>query len=191
MDTTPKVLHMVGQANFAKPVVAAANAGACTIVTDVSISTLTLGALTVAAQPDCPRTMRAVVTDANATITGGTVTIVGQDQNGDNISDVIAITGAGSFDGAKAFAKVVSATWALTGGTVTTTDDKVAIGYGPALGLQAPIGAKYDRLIKGVFDGLDDLGTFSKTYGLYTPAGTMNGAKTVVVSFLYKLLLSW
>jgi hypothetical protein len=41
-------------------------------------------------------------------------------------------------------------------------------------------------LVKGTFDGADDLGTFSKTYGIYTPAGTMNGAKAVEVSFLYK-----
>jgi hypothetical protein len=180
---------LVGHASFAKPIVAAANASACAIVTEVSISTLTAGALTIAAQLDYPRNLKVVLTDANATITGATVTIVGMDQNGIGITDVVTFTGAGSQYTVKAFAKVVSATWALVSGTVTTTDDTIAVGAGPALGLVAAPGAVYDRKIKSSFDGGDEAGTFSTTYGLYTPTGTMNGAKAVEVDFLYKLPL--
>lgn len=186
-----QVMALVGNASFALPVVANANAGACTIVSDVSISTLTAGALTIAAQPDYPRTLRVVITDANGTITGGTVTIVGLDQNGVGITDIITVTGAGTFEGAKAFSKVTSATWALTGGTVTTTSDKVAVGVSGKLGLPAAPHAKYKRLIKGTFNGADDLGTFSATYGLYTPAGTMDGAKAVEVQYLFEIGEKW
>lgn len=179
-------LDKTGFATFVKPIVAAANAAACTYVTDVALSGLTAGALTIAAQPGYPRTIRGILTDANASITGGTVTIFGLDQNGEGISDVLTFTAAGTVNGVKAFSKITSATWALTGGTVTASDDKIALGAGPALGLRAAPEAIYDRLIKGTFDGADDLGTFSKTYGLYTPAGTMNGAKAVEVLFSYK-----
>lgn len=187
----PKILQLVGLASFAKPAVAAAAAGNCTLVTDVSISTLSAGVMTIAAQNDYPRTVRGILTDANGSITGATVTVVGFDQNGVAITDTLTFTAAGTVDGVKAFAKVTSATWALTGGTVTDTDDKIALGYGPALGLSAAPGAIYDRKVKSAFDGGDEAGTFSTTYGLYTPTGTMNGAKAVEVLFLYKLPLKW
>ncbi|MCK9599829.1 MAG: hypothetical protein M0R06_12370 [Sphaerochaeta sp.] len=185
----PEILNIVGHMSAVKPAVAAATAGACSLVADVAISTLSAGVLTIAAQNDYPRTVRGILTDANASITGATVTIFGLDQNGEGISDVLTFTGAGTVDGVKAFSKITSATWALTAGTVTTTDDTIALGYGPALGLPAAPGVVYDRLIKGTFDGGDEAGTFSSTYGLYTPAGTMDGAKAVEVDFLYKIFL--
>lgn len=190
MDGISKRLALIGHGNFEKPIVAAANAGGCAVVTDVSISTLTDGVLTIAAQMDYPRTVRGYMTDANGSITSGTVTVVGVDQNGVGVTDILTFTANGvAVNGVKAFSKITSATWALGSGTVTATDDKIAIGAGPALGLPAAPNATYDRLVKGVFDGGDESGTFSKTYGLYTPAGTMNGAKNVSVDFLYTLPL--
>jgi len=189
MDKEKGVIKRTGFMTFAKPVVANANAGACTIVTDVALDTLSAGVLTIAAQPDYPRTLRIVLTDAATTDLTGTVTVVGQDQNGVGISEVFTVStpaASTTVNGTKAFSKVTSATWALLTGTVTASNDKVAVGVGPALGLPASPGAEYERLVKGTFDGADDLGTFSKTYGIYTPAGTMNGAKAVEVSFLYK-----
>lgn len=191
LGKVPEVLQLVGRSDFLKPVVANVNAGACTIVTDVSISTLTAGVLTIAAQPDYPRTLRAILTDANGSITGATVTIVGMDQNGEGITDVLTFTGAGTVEGTKAFSKVTSATWALTSGTVTATDDKIAVGVSGKLGLTSAPGAKIIRLIKATFDGGDEAGTLSATYGLYTPAGTMNGAKAVSVQYLYEVGLKW
>jgi len=190
MDKEKGWIKLAGFMKFGKPVVANANAGACTIVTDVALDTLTAGALTIAAQPDYPRTARVVLTDAATTDLTGYVTVVGVDQNGVGISDVLTIStpaASTTVDGVKAFAKITSATWTKVLGTVTATNDKVAVGVGPALGLPAAPDAIYDKLIKGTFDGADDLGTFSKTYGLYTPAGTMNGAKAVEVSYNYKI----
>jgi hypothetical protein len=188
MDTKKGWLDLTGFATFAKPIVAeAADSGA--YVTAVALSSLTLGAFTIAAQPDYPRTVRGYLTDANATITNGTVTIVGLDQNGVGISDVLTFTAAGAQTTVKAFSKIVSATWALVSGTVTGTSDTISLGAGASLGLPAAPGALYGRLIKGTFDGADDLGTFSSTYGLYVPAGTMDGAKAVEVLYTYKLKL--
>lgn len=191
LDKNQKSLLLTGKSTFAIPAVAAANAGAAKIVTDVSISTLTAGVLTIAAQPDYARTLKCILTDANASITGATVTIVGVDQNGVGITEVVTFTGAGNQYTSNAFSKVVSATWALTGGTVTTTDDKIAIGYGTKLGLIAAPGAKYRRLIKAEFNGGDEAGTFDKTYGVYTPAGTLDGKKALEVTYLYELGQNW
>ena len=189
MDKVKGYLDRVGFMQFLKPVVANANAGACTIVTDVAISTLTGGALTIAAQPDYPRTMKIVLTDAATTDLTGTVTIVGIDQNGVGISDVLSVTAAAAstaVNGVKAFAHVTGATWATVSGTVTASNDKIAVGVGPALGLPGAPNCIYEGLVKGTFDGADEAGTFNATYGTYTPAGTMNGAKEVAVTYRYK-----
>ena len=186
MDTKKGFLDKVGFVSFAKPIVAeAADSGA--YVTAVALSGLTAGALTIAAQPDYARTVRGYLTDANATITNGTVTIVGIDQNGNGISDVLTFTAAGAQTSVKAFAHITSATWALVTGTVTGTSDTISLGAGASLGLPAGVGAIYERLVKAAFDGGDDAGTLSTTYGLYVPAGTMNGAKAVEVTFKYKM----
>jgi hypothetical protein len=186
MDQKKGWIEMIGKATFVKPIVAeAADSGA--IVTSVALDTLSAGVLTIAAQPGYARTLRCYLTDANASITGATVTIVGLDQNGVGISDVVTFVAAGAQTTVKAFSKVISATWALVSGTVTGTSDTLSIGVGASLGLPAAPGAIYDRLVKGTFDGADDLGTFSAAYGLYVPAGTMNGAKAVEVTYLYKV----
>ncbi len=184
-DKVQKRIQLVGQFNGAPNVAVTDTSG--TYVTTVAISGLTAGALTIAAQPDYPRTVSAFLTDANGTITGATVTVVGIDQNGVGITDVLTITAAGAKNGAKAFAKITSATWALVSGTVTASSDTIALGAGPAIGLPAAPGATYDRLIKAAFDDADDLGTFSATYGLYTPAGTMDDAKHLEVTFLFSV----
>lgn len=188
MDKKSKFIALVGQFN-GEPCVAAAATGNCPYVTTAVISDIAAGgALTVAAQPDYPRTLRVHLVNAAGTNLVGTVTVVGIDQNGNGITDIIIFSGAThSVDGVKAFAKITSATYALTSGTVTTTDDTIALGPGPAIGLPAAPGAIYDRLIKAAFDDADDLGTFSKTYGIYTPAGTMDDAKHLEVLFLFEL----
>ncbi|MFA6972684.1 MAG: hypothetical protein WC208_14975 [Gallionella sp.] len=186
MDKIKGFIQMTGRASFALPAVAeAADSG--TIVASAAISGLTAGVMTVAAQPDYPRTLRGYLTDANATITNGTLTIVGLDQNGIGISDILTFTAAGAQTTVKAFAKVVSVTWALVTGTVTTTSDTMSLGYGASLGLPACNGAIYEKLVKAEFNGSNDAGTLSTTYGLYVPAGTLDGAKPLEVTFNYKI----
>jgi len=186
MDKVKGWLSLTGRASFAIPAVEeAADSG--TIVSSVAISGLTAGALTIAAQPDYPRTLRGYLTDANASITNGTVTFVGTDQNGVGISDTLTFTAAGAQTTVKAFAHVTAATWALVSGTVTGSSDTISVGYGASLGLPAAPNCIYDKLVKAEFNGADEAGSFSATYGLYNPAGTMDGAKAVEVTFNYKI----
>jgi hypothetical protein len=173
---------------YSEPIVQAANSGACAIVTAAAISGLTAGALTIAlAEPDYPRNMVCYLVDANASITAGTVTIYGLDQNGEAVSDVIAITGTTVMSGVRAFSKVTAAVWALVSGTVTTTDDTIAIGVGNKLGLPAGPGAVYEEMLNRTFDGDADAGTFNKTYGTYLPAGTLNGAKEIDLTYRFRV----
>lgn len=185
-------LKLMGYAHYAQPIVQAANSGACAIVTAVGISTLTAGALTIALpKPDYPRNMVCYLVDANASITAGTVTIYGLDQNGVATSEVIAITATTVMSGVVAFSQVTAAVWALVSGTVTGGGtDTIAIGVGNKLGLPAGPGAVYEAYLNSSFDGDADAGTLNTTYGTYLPAGTMNGAKPMEVFYRYKLPLN-
>lgn len=185
MDRKPGRIILVGQFNGEPEVKVTDTAG--TLVTTVALSSLTAGALTIAAQPDYPRTIVGFLTDANTSITGGTLTITGLDQNGEGITDILTFTAAGAKDGVKAFSKITSATWALTGGTVTTTDDTIALGFGQAIGLPSAPGATIDRLITSIFDDAPEAGTFNATYGTYIPAGTMNGVKHLELTYLFSV----
>lgn len=187
MDVTKGYITMVGRATFAKPGVEVTDTNG-TLVTTVALSTLTGGVMTVAvAKPDYPRTLMGFLTDANASISNGTVTLVGVDQNGNGITDTLTFTAAGAQNSVKAFAVLLSATWTLVTGTVTGGSDTMAIGFGPALGLPATVDAVYDKLLHATFDGGNETGTFNATYGTYNPSGTMNAAKAVEVQYLYKI----
>lgn len=194
MDKEKGFITLTGFLSVAKPAAADANSGAATIIAEVDANTISGyttaagGALTIAAQPDYPRNMILWITDANSTVTGGTVTVTGQDQNGDPIEEDFTIpgTGSGSVTGTKAFSYVRGALIKSVTGTAGA-GDKVALGTGAAFGCPGAPNCKYIRDIKSTFDGADEAGTFSKTYGLYTPAGTPNGAKAIEVLYLYKI----
>jgi hypothetical protein len=182
-DRKSKRISLVGQFHGAPEVAVTDTNG--TIVTTVAISDLIAGELTIAAQPDYPRTIMAFLTDANASITGATVTVYGLDQNGNAISDVLTFTAAGAVNSVKAFSKVIRAVWALVSGTVTTTSDTIALGFGPGIGCPAGLDAEYGEMICSSFDDDAESGTFSKTYGTYVPAGTLNGAKLLDLFYTF------
>lgn len=92
------------------------------------------GALTVAAQPDVPRNLTAVLTDANASITAGLLTLTGLDAQGRVVSEVMDITAGLSWVGTKIFAKVTSAVISGTAGTPAAGTDVVKVGVGNVIG---------------------------------------------------------
>jgi len=87
--------------------------------------------------PDYPRTLQIKVTDANSSITAGTITVVGVDQNGVTQTEVIE-PGSGNwndtFDTTHAYCTVTSITVAdLAGHDVGV--DKIEVGVGDMFGL--------------------------------------------------------
>jgi hypothetical protein len=181
MDRKPGYISLVGRFS-GQPEVAVTDTNG-TIVTTVDMTALTT--MTIAAQPDYPRTVSAFVTNAAGDVIVGTVTIVGQDQNGEAQTEVIAITAAGANNGVKVFSYITSATFAKISGTLTGSSDTIALGFGSKIGLPSAPGAKIRRIISAQFDDAPDAGTFSDTYGTYVPAGTMDGGKHLEVSYLF------
>jgi len=141
------------------------------------------GALSVAAQPDVPRNVTVNVTDANASITGGTCTIVGTDHLGRAVTEVMDITDGLTFTGTKIFASVTSATIADTAGSAASGTDLITIGVGNVIGVPFDLTASTEvkhsylggtRLTATVTTGIS-------LSGVDASSGTYDGSKMLHV----------
>ena len=132
------------------------------------------------AQPDVPRVL---TVKGNAASVAGPVLLEGTDANGIPQSETLALNGATAVVGTKAFARVRRITLpprAAGGNTVS-------VGTGNALGLWHALSA--DVRLVTTFDGAADLGTLvcdptEVGKNLFTPAGTLDGAKKLRLIYL-------
>jgi len=144
----------------------------------------TVVALTIAAQPDCPRNITATLTDADNSVTG-LLTITGEDAQGRTVVETMAPNGAGggkTLVGTKIFAKVVSAV--ITLATGATTDDEVVIGVGDVIGI--PIDLSWTVSVTHTYLGGTRIASPTLTAGVSTSgvnvsASTYNGTKVLLV----------
>lgn len=99
------------------------------------------GACAIAAQPDVPRNLTALLVDANASILTGTLTITGIDWAGRTVQEVMTVAaGVGlAFTGTKIFARVDTAVITNTTGVVNAGADQLVIGVGNVIGLPVDI----------------------------------------------------
>lgn len=93
------------------------------------------GTLTIAVQPNTPCNLTVILTDANASITAGICTIVGEDPLGRVITEIMDMTAGLSWTGEKIFKTVTSATISGTTGVPATGTDVVTVGVGNVIGL--------------------------------------------------------
>lgn len=130
-------------------------------------------------QPDVPRTL---LVKGNAAGIAGDVLLEGVDANGRAISETIALNGSSAVVGTKAFARVQRVTLPAR----TASGNTVSVGTGNVLGLWHALGA--DVRLVTTFNGASDAGTLATDAdevckNLFTPAGTLDGAK--VLRILY------
>jgi hypothetical protein len=158
------------QARFSAPIAAEL----ISIVADVAMSNV---ALTIAAQPDYPRKLRVRITDADSSVSAGTVTIVGKDQNGTAVSEVVTLTGGTATKvTTKAYSHVTSATVASLAGN--TGSDHISIGVDTALGLPTGPGFTGFAVHKANAQNADEaVGTVDATAGTVVPTTAADGAK--------------
>ncbi len=130
--------------------------------------------------PDVPRVL---AIKGNAASCAGVVAIEGFDANGMPLTEEIALNGATAVVGVKAFARVrrvVLPARAASGNTVS-------VGTGNLLGLWHALAA--DVRLVTTFDGAADAGTLAidpavVAKNLFTPAGTLDGAKVLRIVYL-------
>jgi hypothetical protein len=149
------------------------------IVTSVNMKN---GAYTIAAQPDVARNATVTATAGDTGDTMGTVTVVGKDSAGKDISEVITPVAGSTVAGAKAFASISSVTgagWAID--AVEGTNDTITVGVGNLLGLPVALDATayvaFGVLGAAVFAAVATAdGTVAGTT-IDMSSGTYNGSK--------------
>lgn len=151
---------------------------------------LTATALTVAAQPgyttglnqpDVPRCVSIVGSQAGQ---NGVVTINGTDVSGVAISDSITSNATSTVNGVKAFKTITSIDLPARNGA----SDTIAVGVTNKLGLPHKLFNALMVLVK-LFNAATDAGTVAADgtdlcKNLYTPAGTLDGAKYVDLFYM-------
>jgi hypothetical protein len=136
----------------------------------------TPGAMASIVQPDYARNIVATLTDANASITSMTTTIVGTDLNGDAATEVLTHAAAGAQTGSVAFATITSITTAIVTGTAGA-GDTMDIGHGVKMGLLGQV--QSTSMVKMLEDetdtGIGDV-TVDTTYNTITFESAPNAA---------------
>ncbi len=141
-------------------------------------------------QPDVPRNLTITPTGTTADVASCTITVTGTDYNSHTISEDFAFlaTASTATTGAKAFKTVASVSFPpnCEGGGFGAT---WIVGTGSKLGLKHCM-ANAGDVFHANFNGASEtVGTVaanatSVSGNTYTPTGTMNGAKDVIVDFV-------
>lgn len=145
------------------------------------------GTLTIAAQPDVPRNVTVALTDANNSITDGTMTITGTNIHGTVVTETVTFTQAkAGFTGSRIFAVISSVEIADTDGTVGAGVDQLTVGIGNVIGLPSPISAS--AAVKHVYLGgtrvaSPTIATGAINSGVNVAAATYNGSKALDVYY--------
>ena len=146
------------------------------IVTTIDIAA---GAATLAAQPDCPRNLTFVLTDANDSVTA-TVVILGVDAVGRVVREDIQITlGVNkAWTGTKIFATVTSITVSALSGEAG--GDAWVVGIGNVIGTPIDLGVA-SEVVHAFVDGArvtpDAVAVGESTSGIDANGATYDGAK--------------
>jgi hypothetical protein len=169
-----------GHAHFSAPIAEEV----ISVVADVLIA---VGPLIVAAQPDFPRKLRVNITDADASITAGTVDLVGVGVDGAALSQSIPLTGGSQVVVTDdAYATLTSAT--ITGPAGHGAGDNIGIGVDSALGLPIPAGAANVAVNKTCVDSADEtVAGVDATARTVDPTSAPDAARDYDFYFSYEL----
>jgi len=142
------------------------------------------GAQVLAGQPDYPRKLQVDIVDADASVTAGTLDIVGVGAGGDAINESVDLTGGtATKDTTYAYATITSAT--IVGLAGATGADLVSVGVGSALGMPVPLAAASFAVAKTVVDAADEtVAGVDTTAKSINPTTAPNGAH--VYDFFYR-----
>lgn len=140
--------------------------------------TITTTSFTNANPPGLPVVVKSIFVEATGSdVTAVVSTVVGEDQFGDVVTDVITHTdssGTWTGEGVVAYQKLTSVVCVITGTTVSA--DTHIIGFGKKYGLTRKIDKASD-VVASTFNGAADAGTINIANSTYNIAGTPDAAK--------------
>jgi hypothetical protein len=140
------------------------------------------GSLTIAAQPDVPRNVTAVLVDANTSITAGVLTITGEDTAGRTIVETMTLPTL-TLTGTKLFAKIDSVVISGTAGSVDAGTDQLKVGVGNVIGTPSDLAASSEVLhvyLGGARQASPTVTTGVSLSGIDASAGTYDGSKLLL-----------
>jgi hypothetical protein len=153
------------------------------------------GALVIVAQPDVPRKLQIDIIDANASISAGTVDLVGVGARGQALTQSIPLTGGTqTVVTTDAYATLTSAT--VVGQVGAAAGDSISIGGTDALGLPAPslpvpsAFAVFKASVAATTDAAqvnEAVGTVDATAGTIDPTTACDGTKAFAFYYGYSL----
>jgi hypothetical protein len=174
---------------------AVAHSGCCRYVNPIAEEVVSIvanvamadGAQILAGQPDYPRKLRVDITDGDASVTAGIVTIVGVGADGSALSEAVDLTGGTAVKVTDdAFATVTSATISALAGE--TGADLIGIGVDSALGLPIPAAATSVAVNKTIVDSADEtVAGVDTTARTVDPTSAPDAAKDFDFYFSYEL----
>jgi len=173
-------LYLTGHAVYTAP--PAVNT---TFVAITNVTSLTQETVMTTLQVNHPVNAIVLMVDTTASLTGGTVSLVGRDQDGKPATEIFTYTGAGTYTGNVAWSYLSSIIFALTGTFTSAGDETVHVHTGTKFGLPVGQNGKLISVWKDVHAGtIGTVGVYDKTYATVVPASAP-GAGDHVQEFFY------
>jgi hypothetical protein len=126
--------------------------------------------------------------DTTPSLTGGTFTLVGRDQDGKPVCEVFTYVAAGAYTGDVAFSYITSIICNLTGTLTAPADETVAVATGTKFGLPVGMNGELVSVWKDVHDNaIGTVGVYNRTYGTVIPASAPNANHAQEFYYTYKV----
>jgi len=167
-----------------------APAPATALLAATNITTLTQSTALTTKQVSHPVNVTVTIVDTTASITGGTFTLIGRDQDGKPVSEVFTYTAAGVYTGNVAFSYIERIVFNLTGTFTGAGDETVAVATGTKYGLPVGQNGELVEVWKDVHEGASGtVGVYNRTYATVIPASAPNADHQQEFFYTYKVRL--
>ena len=185
MQTEKMKLLMTGHVCYSL-----ADPPATALVAATNILSLTQQTVMTTLQVGYPVNATVTIVDTTASLTGGTFSLIGKNQDGVPTTEVFTYTVPGAYTGNVAWSYLESILFALTGTLTGAGDETVAVATGTKFGLPVSPNGELVSVWKDVHAGNSGaVGVYNRTYATVIPASAPNNDHDQEWFYTYKLKL--
>jgi hypothetical protein len=163
-----------------------------TLVAITNVTTLTQEIAMTTFQVSYPVNALILMVDTTASLTGGTMALVGRNQDGVPTTELFTYTAAGTYTGEVAWSYLERIIFALTGAFTGAGDETCHVHTGTKFGLPVGQGGELMSVWKSSHACvIDAVGVYNRTYGTVIPASAPNADHTQQWWYTYKVPLPY
>jgi len=168
-----------------------ADAPAVALVAATNITALTQQTVMTTLQVSYPVNAIVTIVDTTPSLTGGTFSLIGRNQDGVPTTETFTYVAAGAYTGNVAWSYVESILFALTGTFTAPADETVAVATGTKMGLPVGPNGELVSVWKDVHAGTlgGAVGVYNRTYSTVIPANAPNNDHSQEFFYTYKVKL--